>query len=69
MKAIIFPLKLQMKRSEVGDLQNALQLLLERGVLLSNDDATRREVSETLKNERTEQRYGKATRRLVARFQ
>lgn len=69
MKTITFPLKLQMKRPQVSDLQDALQLLLERDTLLSNDDATRRELSETLKNERTEQRYGKATRQLVSHFQ
>ena len=45
MKTITFPLKLHMKRPQVGDLQEAMQLLLERSVLLSNDDATRREVS------------------------
>ena len=50
MNRITFPLKLQMKRPEVGDLQDALQLLLERDVLLSNDDATRRKLSETLKS-------------------
>lgn len=69
MNEIISPLKLQMKRPQVGDLQDALQLLLERGVLLSNDDATRRELAETLEKERTEQRFGRATRQLVGLFQ
>ena len=69
MKTITFPLRLQMKRPQVGDLQDALQLLLERRLLLSNNDATRRELSETLENERTEQRFGKATRQLVGLFQ
>ncbi|MCZ6664635.1 MAG: hypothetical protein O7B81_04965 [Gammaproteobacteria bacterium] len=55
MNPITFPLKLRMKRPEVGDLQDALQLLLDRGVLLATDEATRRELSETLKRERTAQ--------------
>ncbi|AMN67511.1 neuraminidase-like domain-containing protein [Psychrobacter sp. P11G5] len=69
MNAITFPLKLQMKRPEVGDLQDALRLLLERSVLLANDETARHKLSETLKSERTAQRYGKATRQLVSHFQ
>jgi hypothetical protein len=58
-----------MKRAEVGDLQDALQLLLDRGVLLTDDEAARRELSEALRRERAEQTYGGATSKLVGRFQ
>jgi len=34
---ITFPLKRHMQRLEVGDLQDTLQLLLNRGALLAND--------------------------------
>ncbi len=45
MNKITFPLKRGMKRLAVGDLQDALQLLLNRGVLLANDEAARRRLS------------------------
>jgi len=69
MNKITFPLKRRMKRREVGELQDALQLLLDRGVLLANDEAARRELSEALRSDRAEQTYGGATSKLVGRFQ
>jgi peptidoglycan hydrolase-like protein with peptidoglycan-binding domain len=69
MNKIIFPLKRRMKRSVVGDLQDTLQLLLDRGVLLANDEAARRELTEALRTERAEQTYGAITAKLVGRFQ
>lgn len=69
MNKIIFPLKLRMKRPEVADLQDALQLLLDRGVILADDEAARRELSEALKRERVEPTYANATRKLVGLFQ
>src|SRR5262245_43029724 len=69
MNKIIFPLKVRMKRPEVADLQDALQLLLDRGVILANDERTRPELSAALKAEREKQTYDRATRDLVSTFQ
>lgn len=43
MKKIIFPLKPHMKGVQVADLQDALQLFLDQGVLLKDDASARRE--------------------------
>jgi peptidoglycan hydrolase-like protein with peptidoglycan-binding domain len=66
---ITFPLKPGMKGTKVGDLQVALQLLLDRGVILANGDGARRELSAALQRERAKQTYGSATRKLVIIFQ
>mgnify|MGYP001562357018 CR=1 FL=1 len=39
MNKITFPLKQRMQGAAVADLQDALQLLLDRGVLLRDDEA------------------------------
>jgi hypothetical protein len=41
MNKITFPWKLRMRGPEVADLQDALQLLLDRGALLAGDEAAR----------------------------
>ena len=69
MNKIIFPLKLRMKNSAVGDLQDALQLLLDRGLILANDEGARRELTAVLLRERAAQTYGSGTRKLVSIFQ
>jgi len=69
MNKITFPLGLRMQGSAVGDLQDALQLLLKRGLLLASDEATRSELSAALEREQVEQTYGEATRKLVGSFQ
>lgn len=69
MNEITFPLNQRMQGAAVADLQDALQLCLNRRVLLANDEATRREVAEALKHERVEQSFGATTGRLVSRFQ
>lgn len=69
MNKITFPLKLRMKGPEVGNLQAALQLLIDRGVILRDDEGARRELAAALKRERVEQTYGSATRKLVSIFQ
>src|SRR3990170_8722754 len=69
MNKISFPLKLRMKRPQVADLQDALQVLLDRGILLREDGAARRELSAALPRERAEQTYGATTRKLVSAFQ
>ena len=69
MNKIIFPLKLQMRGLTVADLQDALQLCLDRSAVLANDEAARREMSAALKSERVEQIYGNATGKLLSILQ
>lgn len=69
MNKITFPLKPRMKGPAVDDLEDGLQLLLDRGVMLANDEAARRELSAALQREHTEQTFGEATRKLVSIFQ
>ena len=69
MKEVTFPLKLQSTGPEVANLQAALQLLLDRGALLRDDDAARRELSAALQHESAESAYGQATGKVVALFQ
>ena len=76
MNKITFPLKSGMRGPAVTDLQDALQLCLDRGVILAdggvspvNDEAARRELSAMLKRERVEQVYGDTTGKLVSIFQ
>ena len=51
MNEITFPLELQMEGPKVGNLQAALQLLLERGVILGDDEAARRKLVKALGEE------------------
>lgn len=69
MNKIAFPLRLRMKRPEVADLQDALQMCLDRSAILANDATARRELSAALKPERDVQTYGSTTRKLVSIFQ
>lgn len=69
MNKIIFPLKPHMQGPTVADLQEVLRLLLDRGVILRDDDGARREMSAALESEHAEQVYGPATRKLVGIFQ
>lgn len=69
MNKITFPLTLRMQGPAVGDLQAALQLLLDRGVILRDDERARRELTAALQRERAEQTYGNATSTLVSIFQ
>ena len=67
MNRITFPLEPQ--GAAVVDLQEALQLLLDRGVLFANNEATRRRMSTLLQRELALQSYGRTTGRLVTEFQ
>ena len=69
MKEIIFPLKSGMQSDAVANLQDALQLCLEKAAFLVTDDAARKKLVEALKRERTKQSYGEATGELVGLFQ
>jgi hypothetical protein len=53
MKPVTYPLKLQMKRAEVGDLQQALSFL---GLIIAEE-------------EKTNQRFGVSTRAAMRQFQ
>jgi hypothetical protein len=68
MNEITFPLKPRMEGPEVPNLQEALQLLLERGLVLRRDEATRRELPSALQYEQSGQTCGEATRKLVSAF-
>src|SRR5262245_21095555 len=69
MNEVTFPLKVEMSGPAVAHLQDALQVLLDRAALLSNDAQARAEMTERLKPERANQFYRETTRRLVGRFQ
>ncbi len=70
MNKIIFPLKMGMKGTEVGDLQSALQLFLDRGIIMQNDEEAQKKLSADLQRERAEENYyGSVTRKLVSLFQ
>lgn len=69
MNKINFPLKQRMKSPAVDELQDGLRLLLDRGVILTNDEAVRLQLDAALRRERSEQTYGDATSKLVSIFQ
>jgi|GEM_PF-6646994 len=69
MNKITFPLKRRMQGPPVADLQDALQVCLDRRVLLHNDEGARRELAAALSRERPEQTYGDATAKAVSVFQ
>jgi hypothetical protein len=69
MDQIVFPLKLNMKRAAVGDLQGALQQLIDRGELLSGEGTARKTLFAAMKKESKKQTYGKNTSELVGMFQ
>lgn len=68
MNKIKLVLKKEMQGPEVSDLQEVLQLLLDRGMLLTNEEGVRLASAE-LKQEHAEQIFGEATRKLVGIFQ
>ena len=53
----------------VANLQDALQLLLDRGALLPNEEGARRKASAALEQERADQIFSDVTRKLVGIFQ
>ncbi|MGH8628121.1 MAG: peptidoglycan-binding domain-containing protein [Gammaproteobacteria bacterium] len=62
-------MKLRMQGPEVSDLQIALQLLLDRSIILRDYASARRELSVALKREHAEQTFGETTLKLVGIFQ
>jgi hypothetical protein len=69
MNKITFPLQVQMQGPNVGDLQIALQFLLDRGIMGWDDESVRRERPAAFTQEHAEQTFGKATQELVNIFQ
>ena len=69
MKQIIFPLKQQMQGPTVLDLQDGLLFLLDRGLLLRENEGARRELAAALKKERERQTFAGVTSKLVGTFQ
>src|SRR2546422_668301 len=69
MNKITFPLKPGMQGPAVADLEDALQLCIDRSVILANDEGARRELSAKLQPERAAQMYGEGTRSAVSVFQ
>ncbi len=57
MNRISFPLEFRMRGPQMADLQDALQLLLDRGAILPSDEGFRRELSEALQRERAANIY------------
>jgi hypothetical protein len=69
MNKITFPLNLTTQGSAVADLQDALQVCMDRSALLAGNATARQQFSESLKPERATEHYGAATSKLVATFQ
>jgi hypothetical protein len=69
MQRIIAPLQFGDRGSAVANLQDALKLFFDRGILLANDPGAKQELSDVLRGERAEQTYSEATRKLVGIFQ
>jgi hypothetical protein len=69
MNPITSSLKPRMQGPAVTNLQDALQLCLDRGALLANDGGTRQNLSALLKDERAAQTHGDGTSKLVTIFQ
>jgi 1,2-phenylacetyl-CoA epoxidase PaaB subunit len=69
MNKIISPLKSGMKGTSVADLQDALQLFLDRSAILANDASGRQQLSLQLKRDRAAGIYSDTTAKLVSTFQ
>ena len=69
MNKITFPLAMGNQGTAVGDLQAALLVLLERGIILPNDEAGRQKLSNNLQQEQDSQVYRDNTAIAVRDFQ
>lgn len=69
MNKIIFPMELSVQGPSVADLQDGLRLLLDRNLLLRDNEDARRELAQALKQERERQTFADATAKLVGIFQ
>ncbi|WP_337287743.1 neuraminidase-like domain-containing protein [Candidatus Methylomirabilis sp.] len=69
MNKITFPIRPGMQGPAVADLQAALQLCLDRGAILVNNESMRQALSEELQHERHAQTYNDVTIKSVSIFQ
>src|SRR3954453_1284349 len=69
MDRITFPLEPRMRGTDVGNLQLALQLLLDRIAVLGDDEGAGAELAEMLTREHEDATYGPATQKVVDVFQ
>jgi hypothetical protein len=69
MNKIAFPLNRETQGRKLADLHAALQALLERSMILPNDDQARNGATNGLNRDRLQRSYGAATSRLVKAFQ
>lgn len=69
MNKIVFPLEPHMQGPTVVDLQDGLLFLFDKGLLLRENEAARRELAQALKQERERQAFTGATSKLVGIFQ
>ena len=69
MNKVISPLKMRMKGPAVADLQDALQLCLERNVILADQPQARQQLWAAFRPERDNESFGPTTRKLVRIFQ
>ena len=69
MNKIIFPLSQRMRGQKITDLQNALLLLLEWGLLLRENEDAQRELPQAFTKEREKRYFGRTTAKLVSIFQ
>src|SRR5688572_22615217 len=69
MQKVIFPLELLMQGPAVGDLQAALHVLLERGMIPVDNGDERAELATGLQREHAERTFKEITAELVMRFQ
>src|SRR5687768_18608668 len=69
MNKITFPLKPRMKGSKVEDLHAALQVFLDRALLLRDDEEAPQKLFPGLETDRAKNTYGSTTRELVSIYQ
>ncbi len=69
MNKITFPLKQPMQSAAVRDLQDALLLLLGKGVLLPNDETSQQRLATRIRPEQEEQLFGRTTAEAILIFQ
>src|SRR5688572_21529466 len=69
MENVTFPLEPGMRGSGVRNLQEGLQVLLERVAILPGNPDLRAQLSDALKPEQGEAIFGETTKRLVHTFQ
>ncbi len=68
MKAITAPINRNRVGEVIANLQDALQMCLDRGAILGNEPNARQTLSQTFRPERERKSYGRATTRVLSVF-